>query len=1251
MRVDFIEKGKSHHVLTQTNTPHRLFTTLTITILLLFVGQIHSQPQKASGGSNEINLYLIGDTGDPQGYENDPILQTLKYHLENDGNRHSVIFLGDNIYSNGMPPEHGTSERSEAERRIKAALNVLKQTKTDAFLISGNHDWRNGVQGILAQEKFVENFSEGITDIRFEPSGGCPGPVSVTINEEWMILLLDSEWWIAVGPEDTRDLEHCETRTREELMSRINEVVQANEDKHIVVATHHPLYSDGPHGGYFTLKHHLFPLTELKPWLFLPLPGLGSLYPTYRRAGHSPQDISSSIYQRYIREILKATDQASGRIFVSGHEHSLALYDKGDHLAIVSGSGSKQSHLRKRNRALFSSGKNGFSVIRLKPGGDAEIEFWSPSDKAEGERLFRQAYDTYETADEELSASDIRVESGEPVDSTVVVQAGPKYEAGALKRWIWGAHYRETWTLPVEVPAIDLSQKNGGLDIVSVGGGQQSVSVVVADSAGRRGIMRSVQKDPSEALPEILRKTFANTVIQDQISASHPYGALAVSALADAAGVYQTAPEIGYLPETDGLDIPGTEKGALVYFEEFVSSDWFNRYYGGDAESVTDSDGAWFALRTHNKNRINEEQFLKSRLFDMLIGDWDRHDGQWFWVEIKENDGSVYEPVPIDRDNVFFKSDGLIPWLASRKWALRKFQHFDDDIRDIKGMNFNAQHLDRWFLNGLSRDEWHRIARDIKENITEEDIEYAIESWPEPVQELNRDEISRKLKNRLQKMEQFANRYYDILAKEVRVFGSNEKEYFKIERRASGNVFIEMADFSDNEMGDIRYKREIFPDETKEIHIYGFDGDDQFKISGVADQSIIIRLIPGEGTDSVQDHTRQDNGSKGVFIYDTYNGVDLNVSSSTRLHFSDNRNVHRYDRESFQYNYAGPLLAGGFNPDDGMFLGAGTRIIRHGFRKNPYASMHEFSAKHALQSSAFSFDLKNRFTERVGNLDLRLDATVLAPNFKANYFGLGNETEQLNESRSFYRFRMDQVRAKALLVQRLSSITEIEFGPEYAFYSPSETPDRFVSSKESGLVDEDFKGHHYGVFSASFLMDGRDNDVVPFYGFRLDTGVSFNIGLNDRSTTFTKVHGEGSLYYTFERYRTTLATRVGGAVNTDSFDFFRANTLGGNVLLGDKGKLRGFLRDRFAGRSSFYHNIELRNRLIDFQTYFFPASLGILGFMDQGRVWIGEEKSDKWHRGYGGGIWITPFRRAVITATFSFSDEYEIFSVNTGFSF
>jgi hypothetical protein len=52
-----------------------------------------------------------------------------------------------------------------------------------------------------------------------------------------------------------------------------------------------------------------------------------------------------------------------------------------------------------------------------------------------------------------------------------------------------------------------------------------------------------------------------------------------------------------------------------------------------------------------------------------------------------------------------------------------------------------------------------------------------------------------------------------------------------------------------------------------------------------------------------------------------------------------------------------------------------------------------------------------------------------------------------------------------------------------------------------------------------------------------------------------------------------------------------------------------------------------------------------------GRVWQDGENSTRWHRGYGGGIWLTPFNAVVVSAMYGFSPEGGIPILRVGFFF
>ena len=116
----------------------------------------------------------------------------------------------------------------------------------------------------------------------------------------------------------------------------------------------------------------------------------------------------------------------------------------------------------------------------------------------------------------------------------------------------------------------------------------------------------------------------------------------------------------------------------------------------------------------------------------------------------------------------------------------------------------------------------------------------------------------------------------------------------------------------------------------------------------------------------------------------------------------------------------------------------------------------------------------------------------------------------------------------------------------------------------------------------------------------------------------------------------------GGHIFSDQFEYFQALTLGANNYL------RGFKKDRFAGSSLAYADLELRVKICDVHSYVMPGAFGIVAFNDFGRVWMKGEHSNTWHDAYGGGLYYTPFNMVIVSATTAISGEDFLFNFTLG---
>lgn len=328
----------------------------------------------------------MGDGGELDGKGKHPVTEAIKNTIKPDNNT-IILMLGDNVYKRGVPPrENDTAAYNTAVDILYKQLNLVNDNDAKLYVIPGNHDWNHskpgGWEAIKKQQELTDNYKKGFTE--FYPKQGCPGPQTIPVGNDIVLVLFDSEWWLR---KYEKGKDSCECGTEDELVKEFEEIGKANPDKLLIIASHHPFYSKGPHGGYFTIKQHLFPFTDIRKWAWIPLPVLGSLYPILRgSAGVSRQDLSNKHYKRMITRVRDAVSTNNKTLFVAGHEHGLQLKLDGNKNYIVSGGASKTTRVNKR-KLDFGSAHPGFCVLEVSSTHAVTIKFYAVTDSTAREQF------------------------------------------------------------------------------------------------------------------------------------------------------------------------------------------------------------------------------------------------------------------------------------------------------------------------------------------------------------------------------------------------------------------------------------------------------------------------------------------------------------------------------------------------------------------------------------------------------------------------------------------------------------------------------------------------------------------------------------------------------------------------------------------------------------------------------------------------------------------------------------------------
>ena len=830
-------------------------------------------------------------------------------------------------------------------------------------------------------------------------------------------------------------------------------------------------------------------------------------------------------------------------------------------------------------------------------------------------------------------------------DSTSALIA-PEYDkVGPVRRFWFGDSYRKLYNTPVKMRVMDLSTERGGLQIVKLGGGMQTQSLRMVDPKGREWVLRSIQKYPERSLPENLRKTIVKDIVQDQISITHPFGALTVPPFNEALGIPHAKPELVYLGDDERLG---------EYRELFKNRTYiFEPRMPFESEKTDNTEKVIRKLLEDNDTQVEQKLTLRARLLDMILGDWDRHEDNWRWDPEKEEGKKTYTPVPRDRDKVYYKTSGVFPVLLSHQWLKAHLQPFGPHIRNISHWNFNARHFDRFFLNRLDRSEWESEIRFVQQTLTDSLIENAMLAMPDTIVKLSANELVHNIRSRRDEMSRTGIDYYKALARVVDIPLSAKNEFVKLDYKKDGVVSLKVNNKKkDGTKGRTLVDRDFFPHETRELRIYGIGGTDSYHIEGKATSPIKVRLIGGDGSDDYTVSSTFPNKKK-LYLYEDKDTVSNTISRDLGLIYrlSKDTAIHAYDYNAFVYDRKGVLVDLNYGIDRGLILGAGYIIENQGFRKSPFAIKHIFKASYLTGRESFLFSYQGIAKSVWKKQDLYVDIASQGPWNLANFFGYGNNTVyEKGEGKGihYYRNRYDVVDADIALLYPISDKIRLGYGSTSTFFNASEgnNQGRFLADFQQQMPTEKLYGSMFFTGAKVGIdYDGRDNVENTKSGFHAFAKVSWESEIGGASKQHTYLNTAFSIYHTFGKDAVTLANRTGlDAVWGDPY-FFQ------HVQLGGEGSLRGFNSRRFTGKTMVYNNLEMRAKLFSYDSYLVPGTVGLVGFYDVGRVWMSQEQSQTWHQGYGGGLYFIPADLMLIQAAWGISKEAVLPYIRIGLRF
>jgi hypothetical protein len=781
---------------------------------------------------------------------------------------------------------------------------------------------------------------------------------------------------------------------------------------------------------------------------------------------------------------------------------------------------------------------------------------------------------------------------------TRVIVPGPEYATGSLGRLVLGSGYRELWTTPIEAEVLDLGTWSGGLVARKKGGGKQTLSLRLEGADGREWKFRSLDKDPAPVLPESLRNTWVKTLVQDQISAAFPGSCLVVDVLSEAASILHAGCRIVVLPDDPRLgefrrefalrtgtleERPRTSPPVTPGFEPYAR--------------IADTDEMQKAVDADSDERVDSRAYLRARLFDALIGDYDRHERQWDWA--LQKDGGRWVPLPHDRDQAFVHFDGLAMHVVRREAA--RLVKFGADYPSVMALTYSARFTDRRFLAELDWKDWEGVLQDLVGRLTDAAIDGAVRALPPSFYPLAGARLAARLKGRRDRLPAFAREFYELLSREVEVHGTAATDRAQLLHRGDGSVEVVLAG-----QGGPYFRRTFRAPETKEVRLFLKGGDDHVLSEGRARPAVTVRVDGGDGDDTLDD-------SSGGYtrLYDSSGDNTVITGPGTR--FNDRPEAPHLDRFDEPERDWGTSVGArpSLRVDEyyGVLLSASVWRERFGYRRYPYADRHSLRLDYgtSLGKAGALYEYQSRREDDRGRFDVVALATALD---LFPYYGPGNEAVNTGPE-SFYALKqMQYVLAPSYRLDIRP--VDVWVGPVVKL-SDTATPASLLIGQQRPYGTGRFG--QAGV-RLQLALDRGYREAKGAAGLAFTVGGSFYPAVWSVREPFGEAHAVATAFLRARLpLEPTLVLRAGGQQLIGLYPFREAAFVGGVETL------RGLIERRYTGDASAYGNAELRLLLRRRDDAFVPR-LGVFGLADVGRVFLEGEESRRWHRAVGGGAWL-----------------------------
>lgn len=772
-----------------------------------------------------------------------------------------------------------------------------------------------------------------------------------------------------------------------------------------------------------------------------------------------------------------------------------------------------------------------------------------------------------------------------------------------LYNFLWGTHYRHLYIMPITTQAVTLNTLSGGMQVIGkvpdfhalLLKNKQEQLYMLKPLGGSTSFIES--KFFQEIYnPNEFKNTYLDEFIGDAYTIINPYTFISADYMARQSGLSSSNSHIYYIPPystqdtvTDGVAF----QGKLVSIIDLPDLN--------TKKNILTTEKLLQHIQENKLYMANQYPYIRERLFDMLVGDWNKIPENWNWLSVAEGDSLLYNPMVIDRNHSFTKVDGILFKQMLKALTLSFITDYNGEFKDLKKINKLGFALDMALISRSDETVWLEEARFLKKSVTDQLIEDAFRQLPAGIDTIETGHLKQKLKLRRDKLEEAAHLYYTLLQRNPVLTGTNHDDSFVIDRYGTDSLRIRIYNPKSQELV---FDRKYGKNTTKEIWLYGLEGNDRFEVNGQSEKEIPLYLISGDGD----------------------NEYAIEQKSHVRVYGAKSHADRNYDYQKIKYHDFSFSPWGVYDSDNGFSLGAYFTYTMYGFKRAPFTYRHRIGYNYRE-----GFMYQAVFPGYDGKKSFNMDASISSPRSFTNFFGFGNTTDGYkDESKNFNRVRVRKYTLTPSFHLNVSEDKSLVLYSSLEMFKAKRPDDRFINQ----IYPDDhqiFNANYFVDLGGTFQVQKRISSLIQNLEGSLSAGWTMNIKDPGRNFPYTELEMSMDMKFTD---RLTWATMANAKViYNNKYEFYQAATT----------EMRGFRDNRFIGKQSFYQCSDFRVDMGKIANPFTPLKYGLFAGFDYGRVWIPNEQSRNWHTSYGGGVWLTLFNK--------FTTKYSWFGSTDSFRF